>query len=186
MDDYQRNDIKVEWVTLVVAAGVAVVGYWNYRQQMSQSQEQVRQFEERFKADQQIQQAQREKEYRLRFYERQAEVYFELCDLVSRIATSRQRNAADVQKFDQLLVGKLGIVGDEDVISAVTMFNLRLRGKPIPMRVPEPPSTPTLAELAYAVSDACRSSLQKAFPGVEIGKLATYGGLGPVGPDADK
>src|SRR5262249_2528673 len=147
----------------------------------------IRQFEERFTADQKIQQEQREKEYRLKFYERQAEVYFELCDLVARIATSKNRNPADIQKFDQLLVGKLSIVGDEDVIAAVTMFNLKLRGKPVPMPIPEPPPPPpTLSELAYAVSAACRTSLQKAFPGVEIGKLAKYGSLGPVGPDAEK
>jgi hypothetical protein len=192
MDEYQQKDLRAKWAaiwvsigTILIAAMVAGVGYFNFQQQVKQSQEQVRQFQERFQAEQEAQREQREKDYRLKFYDRQVEVYLELCELSSKLATTRQRSAADVQKFDQLLVGRLSVVGDDEVVETASRFNRLLRGKwispPDELRIPPP----TLPQLAFEVSNACRRSLEKAFPGVKIGTLGKYGNLGPVGPEPE-
>lgn len=190
---FQREELKIKWYTLyaylgtvLVAAIVALVGYCNLRQQVEQFEksqsEQIRQFQERFIADQQVQREQRQKDYRLKFYEKQMEVYLELCELVSRIAVSPKPTQTDIHIFDQLVIGKVAIVADESVVEAVQQFNAKLKGQrpmllePTKLRMPPQP-LPTLQELAYNVSAACRRSLQKAFPGVEIGFLMKYGAL---------
>src|SRR4051794_8437604 len=85
----KRHDLLLKIVTAIVAvagACLACLGFALQAHQAEEKREADRKAELQLKARDT---EQREKEYKLQFYHRQAEVYFELCDTASRIALAR-------------------------------------------------------------------------------------------------
>jgi hypothetical protein len=113
---------------------------------------------------------QREKDYKVRFYTSEVEVYFELCDTTAKIALAPQMHDVlrELVRFKELYVGRLSVIGDEEVYLEATVFNdalVRMRGKDV--------NSGELLRLAANISRACRSSLKGAFP--SIGELPSEG-----------
>jgi hypothetical protein len=176
LDDFQFADLKLKWYDFwlkVVAAVIAGVGAcWGYQDFMMKTaeyrgrQETARVEEVRLR-QQEIEQ--REREYKVRFYERQASVYFEICDVTAKIALARRQTdaVAENERFKELFVGRLYVVADQPVYDAVLRFNDELRK----LRSDKP--TPNaLLPLARGIAAACRDSLRDAFPNI-----------GTLGPD---
>jgi hypothetical protein len=68
---------------------------------------------------------QREKDYKVRFYNSPVEVYFELCYTTAKIALAPHMHDVlrELERFKELYVGRLSVIGDEDVYRAATSFN---------------------------------------------------------------
>ncbi len=108
----------------------------------------------------------REKDFKLRYYAGKAEVYFDLCDAVARIALADPKpdGTLDTTRFYELLVGRLAVVGSQDAYAAALRFRDALA-----LPKGERPRPTELVRLARGVTDACRRDLRDAFP--TIGEL---------------
>ncbi len=73
-----------------------------------------------------IQAKARERESKRVFLEKQAELYFEVVPLVSRLANAETVDQEDVRLFWQLYWGELGMVEDRSVESAMVLFGKSL------------------------------------------------------------
>jgi hypothetical protein len=159
----KASDLGLKVLAVVVAFWAAHTAYHNLLIQTQETQrkkecdraKELRLREEEVK--------QREKDYKVRFYNSQVEVYFELCDVTSKIALAShpQDVRRELERFKELYVGRLTVIGDEEVYQAAQSFNnalLRMRGKDV---VPG-----ELLRLASNISRSCRSSLRGAFPSI--------------------
>lgn len=128
--------------------------------------------------------AEREKDYKVRFYEKRLVVYDEICEVTARIATHRklEDTKPDLLRFEQLLLGKLTATADKPVMDAVWAFNDAIRELG-PTRQYKLPTD--LQPFAYDVATACKTSMARAFPtvpfaGAMVGQK--IGGIGSLPP----
>ena len=113
---------------------------------------------------------QRVKDFQLTFYQRQIAAYSEINETTAKIALAKSVADAekDIDKLEEIIVGKLATVSDDYVRLAVFDFNNKLR----PLRKDQP-MPEDVQYAAYEVSKACGDSLRAAFD------LRVYGALPP-------
>jgi hypothetical protein len=163
-------DLVLKIVAAVVTFWVAHTAYHTllFHTQEAQQKQEADRGRELHLREEEIEQ--REKDYKVRFYTSEVEVYFELCDTTAKIALALHMHDVlrELERFKELYIGRLSVIGDEEVYRAATSFNdalVRLRGKDV--------ISGELLRLAANVSRACRSSLKGAFP--SIGELPPEG-----------
>jgi hypothetical protein len=176
-NDQTTAEFRLKVADLVLKIVAAVVTFWVahtayhtllfHTQEAQQKQEADRGKELHLK---EAEIEQREKDYKVRFYNSQVEVYFELCDTTAKIALAPHMHDVlrELERFKELYVGRLSVIGDEEVYRAATVFNdalVRMRGKDV--------NSGELLRFAANVSRACRSSLKGAVP--SIGELPPEG-----------
>lgn len=103
---------------------------------------------------------QRLKDFRLKFYEKQMQVYADTCQSAARMAASRSAQDAlpDWGKLNQLYMSDIPMVADPLVFAAVQEFLTAFSRMKLSNEVPT-----EIKSLAMQISEACRASLSSSF-----------------------
>ena len=165
------------WVAVIALVGVLYQNSTQSRQFSMKLEEDRREFDTKFIQERADADAlkdrelhQRVKDFQLTFYQRQMAAYSEITETTAKISLAKTVADAekDIDKLQEIIVGKLATVADDNVRLAVFDFNNTLR----PLRRDQP-MPEGVQYAAYEVSKACGDSLRAAFD------LRVYGALPP-------
>jgi hypothetical protein len=184
-DRWHKNfDLVLKIVTMSSVLAGSVFAYWNFKQsQDKQDADREKAFASQ-EADRQTaitlrerEIEQREKDFKIRFYERRMDAYMELCSLTGKIAFWKEipngvntpenvkKNADNLENFCALGMGKFALVADEQVYSAFMDFYREINPANITTSGFIKSDKVGLMMVKHtALTTACRSSLQDAFP----------------------
>lgn len=167
-EERQHHELLLKWVTLGFSTVAILLTAAGILFQLDQSNRLRRQ-----------EIVARQKEYSTKFYEKQIQVYSELCGVIARIMLVDSPTMAQFQEFDELIAGKVLPFADKTVRHHTIALNHALKLKAgliketaedekvkakIPGTIITNPNT-----LAMMVINDCRISLGRAFPNIDIG-----------------
>lgn len=170
LDEHQHRagDLHLKawdnWIKGVGTTAAIVAAYFAYQNFMEESEKR------RQSVDRQTKELviAREKDFKLKTYEKQLKLYEDMIDAGNRFLKTQQSEQPDLVQFDFMRIGRLRVLGTEGVIREADEFS-----RVCHLRVDEPDRQLNMPCHYERFAIACRQSLQDAYPNIDLPTIKT-------------